>query len=94
MLGLIFFKKAALSLDHFLEPDGDGGGLVDGRGQLVQEPGVQLFVQGGSSCLPLNPTLLDDTIHALHGAHRGVQGGADGPGRNLGGLQIQDGFVF
>jgi len=46
LLGLFFFKKATLSLDHLLELDGDGGGLVDGRDQLVQEPGVKLFVQG------------------------------------------------
>ena len=26
-----------------VRPDGEGGGLVDGRGQLVQEPGVELF---------------------------------------------------
>ena len=26
-----------------VRPDGDGGGLLDGLGHLVQEPGVELF---------------------------------------------------
>jgi hypothetical protein len=30
----------------------------------------------------------------IHGAYGDVQGGADGPGWNLGGGHIQDGFVF
>jgi len=72
-------------------PDGDGGGLLDGLGQPVHEPGVELFVGGGSSWLPINAALLDD---AIHGAHGYVQGGADGPGGDLGGGHVQDAFVF
>ncbi len=64
-----------------MRPDGDRRGLVDGLGQLVKELLVELFVQGGSRYLPLNPAVLDNTIHGSHGD---VQGHADGPGGYLG----------